>query len=155
MDYSYKDMIVLSISREIYCKFIEYIEHYNFKIESGGIIAGTLLPAEKKILVTDITEPQQKDIRSIFAFKRSEFGHQEIMDRLWEESQHKKTYLGEWHTHNQRIPQPSCIDRRNWTKISHRKQNSEWLFFIIIGTEQIGIWTISDGKIIQMIKVDK
>lgn len=148
-------MIVLSISPEIYSKFIEYIEQYNFKIESGGIIAGTLLPAEKKIIVTDITEPQKKDIRNIFAFKRSEFGHQEIMDRLWEDSQHKKTYLGEWHTHNQRIPQPSHIDRRNWIKISQRKQNSEWLFFVIIGTEQIGIWSILDGEIVQMNRVDK
>lgn len=155
MDYNYKDMIVLSLSLDVCNKFIEYIEHYNFKVESGGILAGTLLPAEKRILVTDITEPQKKDIRSNFTFRRSEFGHQETMDRLWEESQHKKTYLGEWHTHNQRIPQPSCVDRRNWMKISQRKQNSDWLFFVIIGTEQIGIWTILNGKIAQMDELDK
>lgn len=153
MDYSYNDMITLSISTDVYRKFMEYIEKYNFKIESGGIIAGTLFPAEKKIIMTDLTEPQRKDLRTIFAFKRSEFGHQEIMDKLWEESQHKKTYLGEWHTHNQRIPQPSYIDRRNWIKISQRKQNSDWLFFVIVGTKQIGIWTILGGEIVQVNKV--
>ena len=77
------------------------------------------------------------------------------MDKLWDDSQHAKTYLGEWHTHNQRIPQPSFIDRRNWMEISKRKQNSDWLFFVIVGTEQIGIWTIVNEKIVQMPLMDK
>ncbi|MCO5388554.1 MAG: Mov34/MPN/PAD-1 family protein [Desulfosporosinus sp.] len=154
MDYIYNDVIALSLSAEVYGRFLAYIDNYNFKIENGGIIVGILNPAKKMIIATDVSEPQKKDRCSAFAYRRAEFGHQEIMDKLWEESQHTKTYLGEWHTHNQRIPLPSFTDRRNWLEISRRKQNSDWLFFVIVGTEQIGIWTIASGKIVQMTKVD-
>lgn len=153
MDYIYKDVIALSLSADVYGKYLAYMDKYNFKIENGGIIVGILNPAEKKIIATDVTEPQKKDRCSALGYKRAEFGHQEIMDKLWEESKHTKTYLGEWHTHNQRIPQPSFIDRRNWLEISRRKQNSDWLFFVIVGTVQIGIWTITSGRIVQMNRV--
>ena len=149
MDY-YNDLICFSLNSEVYDKLINYIENYDFKIESGGIIIGILNPAENQIIATDLTEPQAKDKCTAVTYKRSEYGHQEIMDKLWEESQNFKTYLGEWHTHNQRIPQPSLIDRRNWMKISKRKQNSEWIFFLIVGTEKIGVWTISNEKIVQL-----
>lgn len=146
----YNDLICFSLNSEVYDKLINYIENYDFKIESGGIIIGILNPAENQIIATDLTEPQEQDKCTAGTYKRSEYGHQEIMDKLWEESQYFKTYLGEWHTHNQRIPQPSLIDRRNWMKISKRKQNSEWIFFLIVGTEQIGVWTISNGEIVQL-----
>lgn len=149
MDY-YNDLICFSLNSEVHDKLTNYIGNYDFKIESGGIIIGILNPAEKQIIATDLTEPQAKDKCTAVTYKRSEYGHQEIMDKLWEESQYIKTYLGEWHTHNQRIPQPSLIDRRNWMKISKRKQNSEWIFFLIVGTEQIGVWTISNGEIEQL-----
>ncbi len=150
MDYRYNDEVLLSINETVYNKFLEYMKNYNFTIESGGIIAGTLEPSYKRIVATDITEPQVQDRCSAFAYKRSKFGHQEIMDSLWENSKNSKTYIGEWHTHNQQVPQPSFIDRRNWLNISRRRQNSNWLFFIIIGTKQIGVWTISNGKIVEM-----
>jgi integrative and conjugative element protein (TIGR02256 family) len=150
MIFSYKDVIALSLSKIVVDKFIDYMKHYRFGIESGGIIIGTLNPAANQIIATDVTEPQKKDRQSTFAFLRSEYGHQEIMNNLWESSGRIKTYLGEWHTHNQNIPKPSCIDKKNWIEISRRKQNSNWLFFTIVGKQDIGVWTISDGKIVKM-----
>jgi integrative and conjugative element protein (TIGR02256 family) len=96
--------------------------------------------------------PQQNDRCSAFSFKRAVSGHQEIMDSLWEASNHMKTYLGEWHTHRELIPHPSGIDKKNWLEISRRKQNSNWLFFIIVGKSQIRVWTVVNGTIIQMEK---
>lgn len=154
MNYVYgNNEIVLLISDEVVSKYLTYIESNDFRTESGGIIAGQLNPAENQVIATDITEPCMKDKRTAFSFKRSESGHQEIMDRLWESSNNKKTYLGEWHTHNQKSPCPSYIDIRNWIRISRRRQNSRWLFFIIIGTEEIGVWTLENGKVVQMTKM--
>ena len=150
LKYYYNDEIVFSINPGVCEKLISYMKDYHFRIEKGGIIIGVLNPAEKQIIATDLTEPQKKDKCTAFTYKRAEYGHQERMDKLWEESQYVKTYLGEWHTHNQCIPKPSFGDRRNWIEISERKQNSDWNFFVIIGTQQIGVWTVKDGEIVQM-----
>lgn len=150
MKFSYNNLITLSLNSNVSEKLLAYMKNYHFKVESGGIIVGKLNPSDNQIIVTDITEPQRKDKCSAFTYKRAEYAHQKIMDKLWKESQHTKTYIGEWHTHNQPIPQPSFVDIKNWIKISMRKQNSNWLFFIIVGTEQIGIWTIASGEILQM-----
>lgn len=156
MNFVYKsEKIAFLISDEVVAKYYSYIETYDFRIESGGIIAGQLNPAENQILATDITEPCEKDKCSAFSFKRSECGHQKIMNDLWERSGHTKTYLGEWHTHNQKSPQPSYIDIRNWIHISKRQQNSRWLFFIIVGTEEIGVWNVENGKVIKMVNDNK
>ena len=69
------------------------------------------------------------------------------MDRLWEQSGYKKSYLGEWHTHNQRRPIPSPVDCNNWKNISKRQHNFNEQFFIIIGTMCSGIWMTEDRKI--------
>ncbi len=150
MEYYYENLFVFSIDEDVCQKWTNYINNYNFEIESGGIIVGKLNPAEKQVIATDITEPQNKDKCTKNMYKRAEYGHQEIMDNLWEESGFVKTYIGEWHTHNQRVPHPSWIDRRNWLQISRRRQNSAWLFFVIVGTEKIGVWSVLDGKIVKI-----
>lgn len=150
MDYYYEKSIVLSIDEDVYQKWTGYIDNYNFAIESGGIIVGKLNPIEKQVIATDITLPQNNDKCTKNRYIRAELGHQEIMDNLWKESGSVKTYIGEWHTHNQGMPQPSWIDRRNWLQISKRKQNSERLFFVIVGTAQIGVWGVLNGKIVKM-----
>lgn len=150
MDYYCENLMIFSIEEIVYQKWTSYIDNYNFEIESGGIIVGKLNPAEKQVIATDITEPQKEDKCTKNTYKRAECGHQEIMDNLWKESGFVKTYIGEWHTHNQRMPHPSWIDRRNWLQISKRKQNSEWLLFVIVGTEQIGVWSVLDGEIVKM-----
>jgi len=155
MEYHYNNMIVFSLSPNVYEKLLSYKDNYHFRIESGGIIVGVLSPADSRIIATDVTEPQKKDKCTAFTYKRAEYGHQQLMDKLWDESQHSKTYLGEWHTHNQCIPQPSFVDRRNWIEISKRDRNSKWLFFVIVGTEKLGIWTIVNEKIVQMVLLDK
>lgn len=143
-------MVVLTVSDSVEKIIQTYLTEYDFIIESGGIVVGTLDLLHNKVTATDLTEPQQKDIRKRYLFSRAEFGHQSIMDHLWEHSCHTKSYIGEWHTHDQEFPQPSNKDRKNWLKISKRSQNSNWLFFIIVGTKDYGVWTIVDEDIVEM-----
>jgi len=152
MIYFYEELITLEIEEAAQSKFDNYIKNNKFKIESGGILIGTLNHAVNKIMITDITEPQHADHQSKFMFARREKGHKEIMDTLWETSRYTKTYLGEWHTHNEPSPTPSFVDKRNWLKLSQRDKNSKWLFFIIVGIYEIKVWTVNQGKIIALSK---
>ena len=152
MRFLYNDVIALSLKNAVVDTFVENMKNNWLGIENGGILVGTLNPAANETVVTDITEPQEKDMQSTFSYYRAEYGHQQIMNSLWESSDRTKTYLGEWHTHNQDIPKPSIIDKRNWIKISQRDRNSSWLFFAIVGKKEIGVWTIHNGEIIKMIR---
>jgi len=129
-----------------------WMNSYNFWLESGGILIGKLLPVDIhesacKIEITDITAPQKFDKRLPLRFIRAQAGHQDIMDKLWEESGFEKCYLGEWHTHKEACPQPSGIDIRGWKKISSKKQNSPWMLFSILGQKKMRLWTIHNDEI--------
>ena len=122
----------------------------SFQKEQGGILAGYYDNLIDSLVISDITYPQEQDTSSRFSFLRRNHGHQNIMDDLWERSGHRKSYLGEWHTHNQPFPIPSSIDIRNWKKISKREQNFDELYFVIVGTQNIGIWCIKQGRLFEL-----
>lgn len=145
--------IRIKVEESVVSFFSKYMEDYDFKIESGGIIVGILNPYENQVVVTDVTLPHAKDIRKSNVFKRASAGHQEEMDRLWNESKKTKTYLGEWHTHKQDIPVPSWIDKNDWKRISKKPLNHKAAFFIIVGQKQIRIWMALDGRIMEMKEV--
>lgn len=141
----------VEIEETVFQKFNTYIKNYDYHVESGGILVGILNPACNSIMITDITEPYGKDKRTRYGFQRMEKGHQEEMNQFWEQSNFKKTYLGEWHTHKQKNPKPSNTDVKNWIKISNnRNNNSERLFFIIVGTEEIGLWMVLHGTVTRL-----
>ena len=66
------------------------------------------------------------------------------MDQLWEESDYRKMYLGEWHTHPEAIPSPSRIDICGWKSIAKKRQNTPWTLFVILGQQTFKIWTVED-----------
>ena len=119
-------------------------------MEQGGILAGYYDKWIDGIIISDITYPQDEDVCGQFRFSRKSSGHQKIMDKLWETSEHTKSYIGEWHTHNQKNPEPSWIDVSNWKKIAKRKQNFDELFFVIVGTHNIGIWCVNYNRSVKI-----
>lgn len=122
----------------------------NYQKEQGGILVGYYDSLIDSLVISDITYPQSQDACSQFRFSRKSHGHQSIMDDLWEESGHRKSYLGEWHTHNQYFPVPSSIDTRNWRKISKREHNFDENYYVIVGTQNIGVWCIKQGNLIEL-----
>ncbi len=127
--------------------FDRYIRDYNFDIEAGGILIGKIV--DEDIVICDITEPYEKDTRGRYIFKRSAYGHQEYMDDLWSKSDNSLTYLGEWHTHDQKNIRASCVDYRNWHKIMRRNHNADVLVFLIVGRQEITVWIGYDGKLLK------
>ena len=123
-----------------------------FKREMGGILIGAYDTKLECLRITDMSFPYPGDEQSSFRFFRKSKGHQEEMDRLWEESEHTKAYLGEWHTHNQDTPTPSITDCKTWKRISKRNKNFDECFFMIIGKKTFIVWTVIDGNIIEVFR---
>lgn len=78
------------------------------------------------------TPPQITDQRSRCSYKRGTRGHLSIAKDLWRKSGNKIGYLGEWHTHPQRIPTPSHKDLSEALKISCK--NAAPILSLILGT---------------------
>lgn len=50
--------------------------------------------------------------------------------------------MGEWHTHPEKIPRYSGIDRNNWKRIAQNDNGNDFHYHVIAGTEAIRIWKI-------------
>jgi integrative and conjugative element protein (TIGR02256 family) len=120
---------------------LSYAQDTIEKDEAGGVILGRFIKDSNNIVIDVNTEPMKGDIRTRTRFKRGKKRHQEIIDKIWEESEGTCNYIGEWHTHPEENPSPSSTDIKSWTKILRNDYfSSKYLYFIIVGTKSIGIW---------------
>ena len=142
----YEDKLTVVITQAVERYFLHVKSSFDYGLETGGIIVGTL-NSGPIITITDVTTSQRKDVRHKFRFLRAANGHQSIMDRLWQESGYRKMYLGEWHTHPESIPSPSGVDVRSWQSIARKKHNTPWALFIILGQQTFRLWTIDNGVV--------
>ena len=137
------------IEEEVMNSFLNIQRSHDFRKEIGGIIIGKLDSKRMCLSITDISFPFSNDKSFRFRFIRNSEGHQQEMDTIWEQSNHKKSYLGEWHTHDQDCPVPSIIDKRTWIRISKQDHNFDQCCFIIVGHKELGLWIATDGEIIK------
>jgi integrative and conjugative element protein (TIGR02256 family) len=108
--------------------------------EAGGVLLGRHIVDSDDIVIDKVTTPQPGDRSSRFRFIRARRRHQKLIDAAWCESNGTVTYLGEWHTHPERVPHPSLVDRVGWVKKLLFDDFADALFFVIVGTEGVGVW---------------
>lgn len=102
---------------------------------------GRYILDSQDVVIDKISFPMSGDRANRFTFFRNKKAHQQIIDREWEVSKHTCTYLGEWHTHPEQRPVPSCIDLFNWKrKLKKDVFDSDFLFFLIVGTSEMRMW---------------
>ena len=99
-----------SLALELLHKFKQYAGEN----EAGGILLGCY--RDPHIEVVSATPPGPGDIRRPFSFIRKCVSHKHEAYKQWNQSGKLITYIGEWHTHPQVIPEPSHVDYRNWLK---------------------------------------
>ncbi|MCP4050586.1 MAG: hypothetical protein GY730_07780 [bacterium] len=117
--------------------------------EAGGILLGQIKGDEVHVLT--VSEPNEKDKRQRFSFERDKESAQSIIDYKFNLSDGHTIYLGEWHSHPEKIPYPSDIDRRMIVDQYHQNIiNEDFLLLYIIGTE-CAYLSLFDGN--QLIKV--
>lgn len=111
--------------------------------ETGGILLGRFVAGSKDIIIDQATDPSDSDRRSRFFFYRARRPAQVKVDQAWESSNGTLNYLGEWHTHPEDDPTPSCIDRRNWRRVARRSSYEQsMLLFVIVGRTHTRAWAM-------------
>jgi integrative and conjugative element protein (TIGR02256 family) len=109
--------------------------------EQGGMLLGRLLTQSDDVAIDVATLPDARDRASRFLFFRVRAPAQALVEKLWLESGGTCVYLGEWHTHPQRVPEPSSQDRANWKRIfTEARFDQDFLLFAIVGTDGFKIW---------------
>lgn len=123
--------VVIFTPDVLQCMF-SYKQDSVFKREAGGQMFG-IFEADT-IRIVEATRPRKKDIRTRFGFlphRPSE--KKEISQRYAENGLH---FLGDWHTHPQKIPQPSTTDTNSVIRmLEESKHDIQGVLLVIVGTE--------------------
>jgi integrative and conjugative element protein (TIGR02256 family) len=131
--------LIIKISGDILIQLKKYIQDDDKKHEAGGLVVGYY--TDPNIFsITDISTPHKEDKSSRFRFLRSKKQAQLFISKLYKESNRKKIYLGEWHTHPENHPTPSGLDKCSILKqYKCNRLNSDVIFMIIVGRKSIYI----------------
>lgn len=136
-------------------KMMSFAQHRWNQREAGGILLGRYLLDSDDVVVDEVTEPQQTDARTRYSFFRSE-AHMAIARRRWTEEVGTACYLGLWHTHPEACPTPSDIDLIDWFRAAKRDvYHGNRLFFPIVGTRSMRMWTISRRGTFRELKAEE
>lgn len=113
-------------------------------LEAGGVLLGCR--RDPHLEVTRITEPASGDVRRRTYFDRRDPCHQRDAIKAWRDSGQYIDYLGDWHTHPEPSPTPSGVDFKQW-RLSRGKTNIDPMLELIIGTEEVWVGLVSNGKV--------
>lgn len=131
------------IDRKAMARMAGYLQRLPCDTEAGGLLLGRHILDCCDIVVDIVTLPMRGDIRKRGLFIRKSSSHQVLVERAWRNSKETCTYLGEWHTHPERSPTPSPVDRTNWeVRLREDTYEGDCLFFAILGTEEIAVWEV-------------
>lgn len=122
--------IALEFSAEVLEHFDRHRQVKWMSCEAGGQLFSTL--AEPGIVrVTDATGPRPTDRRSPYGYKPDRHAErEEIIERYG----HGLHFIGDWHTHRQRLPEPSGRDKRSMRDMVRRSSvEPPGCFLIIVG----------------------
>ena len=125
----------IKISPLVICIFEKYIQKGCGSLEAGGIIIGKENLSNNDLVFVSATEPLKRDIRRKYRFHRKDKGHVTLFNRIYDESRQIHRYIGEWHTHPEKIPNYSGMDLKNWERIAKDLKNVEYFYHVIIGNK--------------------
>jgi len=132
---------VLKIDTEPMARIASFEQDARDKLEAGGVLLGRFISSSKNIVVDRVTVPMFGDVRGRSRFIRGDKMHQKVISNAWNNSDGTCNYLGEWHTHPEKYPEPSRQDYKNWREIlTTRTFSSLYLYFVIVGTRETRIW---------------
>ncbi len=98
--------------------------------ESGGQLFATFEGGN--VIVRRATGPRDSDLRSRSSFVPNRVAERREIKRLYRDGLH---YVGDWHTHHQRIPVPSAVDLRSMSEVFTKSRHALAGFvLLIVGT---------------------
>ena len=140
--------IILRIDQKVIDIISSFIQDEKDKPEAGGILMGYYID-DYSFFISDLTVPSNYDKSSRFNFIRSFINAQKFINHFFKSSKGKKIYLGEWHTHPEKLPTPSSTDLDSFEEqLKKNKLNSKFIFMIIIGIEGMYASSYSNLKLV-------
>lgn len=112
---------------------LKYRQMNRLSKEAAGVLIGER--RGKHIIVHEVSEPGDGDIRRRCFVDRKGPHHQLAVDDAFARSSGRLQYLGEWHTHPEDYPSPSPTDIGTWRR---HLLTQEQMILLIIGRK--GIW---------------
>ncbi|WP_412970865.1 Mov34/MPN/PAD-1 family protein [Glaciecola sp. MF2-115] len=116
------------------------------KKESGGLLFSNKLDSNN-IFIDMATPPTRQDIRTVNRFKHNKLTSQKLINECFLKGLY---YIGDWHSHSQLNPQPSCKDIKTINNIYQSSQHHlNYIIMLIISKDKdfsksyIGL---TDGK---------
>ena len=134
---------LLLIDGEVVC-YLSQKKQRRFQFEKGGILFAHF--EDGKTIVSLATGPYKKDFRHPFQYQVHKESAQKDIENKFKQGLH---YIGEWHTHPQKIPKPSLQDLDTIKSCyNHSKHELDFMVLIIVGQGKVpeGLWVgVSDG----------
>lgn len=129
---------VVDILTSVFDEINNWLQDSVEKPESGGYVVGYQHKETGNISLEAVSHPYLMDIKNRVRFDIRDPRHNFFLKKA---QRRKSYYMGVWHTHPQRIPIPSNVDWVDWYKTMQMdKTGSNYIFFIIAGTEEIRVW---------------
>ncbi|MFH6988489.1 Mov34/MPN/PAD-1 family protein [Flavobacterium collinsii] len=137
----------VKISRDVLENLKKFIQDDLHKPESGGVLIGFYIE-DNTYSITDVSFPSIYDKSSRYNFTRSIKYAQKVLNVFFKESNGKKIYLGEWHTHPEDYPTPSSLDQKSiLEQMRGNVLNSQIIFMMIIGRKGFYISSVDKNGI--------
>lgn len=131
----------LKVCTDIINKLFLYRQKSSFAKEAGGIIIGRVSNENSNVILEYITTPLPNDECTVKKFIRKDDGHIKIFLEKYNESQGAYAYMGEWHSHFEKVPMSSSADLENWKKLGAEMRKSGIdQYYIIVGCDAFGLW---------------
>lgn len=142
----------ICISQSIVDELFFHRQNHCFSKESGGMLFTNNLN-DSEIEINKITTPSPSDLRRRNYFKLDEKKAKEDIMSLFKDGFH---YLGDWHTHNEAVANPSGTDIRSIQDLFIKSGHTRpfFLMLIIPNRENISNFYLSavDGKMLYNFK---
>lgn len=142
--------IEIYIHKRVLSIFKTYRQEKRDDNERFGVLIGSKSSENDFYWIDEVTTPFFDDVATRISFTMKDPCHQKIIDQTFQESGGENVYMGTWHTHPQRVPKPSFVDKEDWLRCLKRNQKRQ-LFFVIVGTDEIEVFIRNKKSFVSMV----
>ncbi|HIP13461.1 MAG TPA: hypothetical protein EYG73_12180 [Arcobacter sp.] len=118
---------------DVCIKALKKYQQKNREYESGGILVGEIYPSGNKVIVRHVIV-SKKATRSFMGVNIDKKEMQEELEKVRKKTKYEYYYIGDWHTHPEKNPTPSWIDKKSYKKtLKTIVLQTNFVVFLIVG----------------------
>ena len=122
----------MQLGSEILAHLLAYRQTRFWQKEAGGQLIARFHPGV--MAVERVTGPRKTGRRSRFGYSPDRKAEQREIDAMHVMGLH---YVGDWHTHPERVPRPSWLDKDSMAQcVEKSAHQAEGFLLVIVGTDE-------------------